>query len=89
MLLAKDLSKFFLLKPLTSVSATLTLVSTEVILEVEKQLVKKKDETFAAEDIEIPVKTNVKNWQGLMSKLCSSKVPNFKQEKNTGKYVEY
>ncbi|CAG2246077.1 unnamed protein product [Mytilus edulis] len=82
-LLAKDLSRFFLMKPLTSVSATLTLVSTEVILEVEKQLIKKKDETFVAEDIEIPVKTNVKDWQGLMSKLCSSKVPNFKQEKNT------
>ena len=74
-------------KPLTTTSAVLTFVSTQLILEVDKQLMMQTDKAFAVDEDSSDREQNTENWQGLMTKLCQNKLPQFKQIKNTGIYT--
>lgn len=82
--MSKNISKFLLLKPLTATSATLTVMSTGVILQIEKQLLGQTDRTFTSEDSSNVTEAEGQNWHGLMSRLCSNKLSKVQNVNYTG-----
>lgn len=77
------------MRPLTSTSSTLMLVSVEAILDLERQKLIKDNERFSTEDVKSVENVDYGSWGNLVSKLCDSEKLKYKKEQRIGALNKY